>query len=238
MRNKNFDKRLLTGIVILIIGAVLLVSNFGLVGYNFRRYFLRWEMLLIVVGLISFISSPKKGFGIVLIVIGGALYARDFFNLDYNFWQLFWPTMLIIIGLVIIFHKHSHHTHCRARVKTISENPSSPDILDEVSILGSTERIISPESFQGGKLTTIFGGQKLIFTKGKLDPTKNTLEIFALFGGFEIVVPDNWNVKINVTPIFGGFAEKKRFFAQNTEPESEIIITGTVIFGGGEIKRF
>lgn len=232
MRNRNYDKRLITGIFILLAGTLLLADNFGMLSYEIKRYLFRWEVILIGIGIISLFTSPKKGFGIVMIAIGGAFYLKGLFYFSFNFWQLFWPAMLIIIGLVIIFH---HHSHCGP--KNISK-VSDSDVLDEVSIFGSTERIINSEVFKGGKLTAIFGGQKIIFTKAKLAPGKNTIEIFALFGGFEIVVPDSWRVKINVTPIFGGFSDKKKFYTTNSESESELIITGTVIFGGGEIKSF
>ncbi|NJK87218.1 MAG: cell wall-active antibiotics response protein, partial [Bacteroidales bacterium] len=197
-----------------------------------KRYLFRWEVLLIGIGILSLFSNQKKGFGIILIAVGGAFYIRDYYELDYNFWQLFWPTMLIIIGFVIIFHHHRPRRHLHKVSQT------SSDFLDEVSIFGSSERVINSDSFQGGRLTCIFGGQKLIFTKTKMAPGRNEIEVFALFGGFEIVVPDNWKVKINITPIFGGFSDKKMFYSNNTEPENELIISGTVIFGGGEIKSF
>jgi predicted membrane protein len=235
MRSKNFDKRLITGIFILIAGALLLASNFGLLSYEVRRYIFRWEVILIGIGVISLFSNHKKGFGIVLIAVGGALYLRDLVYFNFNFWQLFWPAMLIIIGLVIIFH---HTSFCKTRTTTKTSTSVPGEELDEVTIFGSTERVIDAENFKGGKLTAIFGGQKLIFTKGKIQPGMNSIEIFALFGGFEIVVPDNWRVRINVTPIFGGFSDKKMFYNQGSETENELVITGTVIFGGGEIKSF
>ncbi len=40
--------------------------------------------------------------------------------------------------------------------------------------------------------------------------------------------------------LFGGFSDKHRYksSALNPEEESQLIITGTVIFGGGEIKSY
>ena len=99
--------------------------------------------------------------------------------------------------------------------------------------------MIHSENFQGGKLTSIFGGQKLIFTKAKLGPGQNMLELFAIFGGFELIIPEDWDVKVKITPIFGGFVDKRISRpAIEQKNDRELVIYGTVIFGGGEIKSF
>ena len=232
MEHKNSDKRMLVGIVILLAGAALLASNFGILSYEIKRYIFRWEVILIVVGFLSLFTSHNKGFAIVIMVVGIAFYLRDFFNFNYNFWQLFWPAMLIIAGLTILFHKHTHQ-----RVHNFSG--TSEDFLDEVTVFGGTEKVINSENFKGGKLTSIFGGQKLIFSRAKMSGGKNTLEIFALFGGYELVIPETWEVKVNITPIFGGFSDKRLSPVKSGEGTgSELLITGTVIFGGGEIKSY
>ena len=53
-------------------------------------------------------------------------------------------------------------------------------------------------------------------------------------------MPDDWDIKIKVQPIFGGFSDTHRIHPQNTDDElkSELIIKGMVIFGGGEIKSY
>ncbi len=232
MEHRNSDKRMLAGIFILIAGIALLASNFGIFSYEIKRYIFRWEVILIGVGILSLITRQNKGFGIILIAVGGVFYLRDFYDFHFNFWQIFWPVMLIIAGFSILFHRHSHH-------KFRNVSGTNEDILDEVTILGGTERIINSESFKGGKLTSIFGGQKLIFTRAKMAQGKNTIELFAIFGGFELVIPDTWKVKVSITPIFGGFSDKRLTPVKSGEiSESELLITGTVVFGGGEIKSY
>ncbi len=232
MIQKPIDKRLIVGIIVILAGAALLASNFTDYTYEIRRYVLRWEMLLIGIGLIAILTNESKGFGIVVLVVGAAFYVRSFLNIDFNFWQLFWPSMLIVVGLVIMFHRKSHRgLH--------SYGQSSVDVLDEATVFGGTEKVIHSDNFQGGKITSIFGGQKLIFIKAKLARGQNVLEIFALFGGFELVIPEEWNVKVKITPIFGGFVDKRIANPQSPETnDKELVIVGTVIFGGGEIKSF
>ncbi|MBN2213375.1 MAG: hypothetical protein JW723_03960 [Bacteroidales bacterium] len=232
MVRKPVDKRLIVGIIIILAGAALLATNFTDYGYEIKRYFLRWEMLLIGVGLIALFTHESKAFGIIVLCIGAAFYIRSFIDIDFNFWQLFWPSMLIIIGLVIMFH-HKSHRRFHAYGK------STVDIIDEVIVFGGTEKMIHSDNFQGGKLTSIFGGQKLIFTKAKLANGQNVIELFALFGGFELIIPEEWDVKIKITPIFGGVVDKRLSNPSSSQKsDKELIIEGTVIFGGGEIKSF
>ena len=56
----------------------------------------------------------------------------------------------------------------------------------------------------------------------------------AIFGGIDIYVPDNVNVKISSNSIFGGVSEKKhRPYVENAVT---VYINATCIFGGVEIK--
>lgn len=232
MVQKPIDKRLIVGIIVILAGAALLASNFTDFSYEIRRYILRWEVLLIAIGLIAILTNENKGFGFVVLAVGAAFYVRSFFDIDFNFWQVFWPSMLIVVGLVIMFHHKSHR-------RIHSYDKSTADVLDEATVFGGTEKMIHSENFKGGKLTSIFGGQKLIFTKAKLASGQNVLELFALFGGFELVIPEEWDVKVKITPIFGGFVDKRYSSPQSSEASGkELMIVGTVIFGGGEIKSF
>jgi predicted membrane protein len=232
MIQKHADKRLIVGIIIILAGAALLASNFTDYTYEIRRYILRWEMLLIGIGLIAILTNESKGFGFVVLAVGAAFYLKSLTNWDFNFWQLFWPSILIVVGLAIMFHRKSHK-----RFHSFSQ--SSADVLDEATVFGGSEKMIHTDNFQGGKITSIFGGQKLIFTKAKLASGQNILELFALFGGFELVIPEEWDVKVKITPIFGGFVDKRISSPQSSEEgNKELIIVGTVIFGGGEIKSF
>ncbi len=60
-----------------------------------------------------------------------------------------------------------------------------------------------------------------------------------MFGGTTIVVPNDWNVVMNVTSIFGGFSNKS--IKDPNVPidlTKHLIIKGLVVFGGGELKTY
>ena len=71
-------------------------------------------------------------------------------------------------------------------------------------------------------------------------PGENAIDVFCVFGGMKLVIPEGWTVKIRVMSLFGGFSDKHRYRVPETknDQDSVLIIKGTVIFGGGEIKSY
>ena len=233
MEQNQTQKRFLIGFVILAAGLAILLGNLGILDYEIKRYLLRWEVILIGLGFIFLLSHDNKGPGILLLLIGGAIYIRDFFNLDFNFWQIFWPALLILAGLLIIFRRR-FDSQCEKK------NLNDDDIIDEVAVFGGGEKTLLTQNFQGGKILAIFGGSNFNLNRARLAPGKNYIDVLAIFGGMKLIVPEDWNIKIRVISIFGGFSDKHRIHVSDdqSKPESELIIKGFVLFGGGEIKSF
>jgi predicted membrane protein len=235
MEKRNYDQRLWLGVGAIILGLLFLASNFHILDYNIRRYIFRWEVLLMFLGVVFFFGRRKRSTGIILFFIGAIFYLRDYFAYSFTFWQIFWPGVLIFAGLMIIFrHRLDRHDWVKNGVIT------DDSIIDEMAVFGGGDRVVTSQSFKGGKVTTVFGGLNFDMLKAKMAPGDNQIDVFCLFGGMKLIVPEGWNVKIQVMSLFGGFSDKHRYksSALNTESESKLVITGTVIFGGGEIKSY
>jgi predicted membrane protein len=113
------------------------------------------------------------------------------------------------------------------------------DYIDYVNIFSGGERQIVSQNFKGGKLSAVFGGIDLDLSKARLAPGRNILEIACVFGGATIIVPDNWYVTIEVTPVLGGFSDTRKLHPGRTvESDSQLVIKGAVVFGGGEVKSY
>jgi predicted membrane protein len=188
------------------------------------------------VGLVFFFGRGNRSTGIILLVIGGAFYMKNVLDIiDFNFWQVFWPAMLILAGVMIIF-RHTFDRNPEKKTMIDGDN-----IIDEVAVFGGGDRIVTSQQFQGGKVTTIFGGLNYNMLKAKLAPGDNYIDVFCMFGGMKLIVPEGWTVRIRVMSLFGGFSDKHRFKlpeSDTSDSSSQLIIKGTTIFGGGEIKSF
>ena len=97
--NGNHDSEILVGIAILGFGAALLFANLGI--FEFRDIGRFWPVILIVMGAMrlsraSFASA--RGFAIFL-MIGGVIMLLGNLNVVRVSWNLFWPAILIVVGL-------------------------------------------------------------------------------------------------------------------------------------------
>jgi hypothetical protein len=63
------------------------------------------------------------------------------------------------------------------------------------------------------------------------------IEVVQVFGGTKIIVPANWTIHSEMVAIFGGI-EDKRPPQLNAIPDKILVIVGTSIFGGIDIKSF
>jgi len=62
--------------------------------------------------------------------------------------------------------------------------------------------------------------------------------VIAIFGGIKIIIPPSWEVKSEVTAIFGGIDDKRALGQVIEEPRKMIIIKGVALFGGVDIRNF
>jgi len=233
MEKERIDKRLLLGIFIILAGILLLAKNFGFFGPMLHRYIFRWEMILIVLGLVFTINQGNRTTGIILLFVGSAFYIRDIFHLNFNFWQLFLPALLILSGIMIMFRNKIDRFWARSPL-TDEENQ-----IDATDIFGGGDRIMRSHHFKGGRITAVFGGSTFDMLKAKLEPGTNVIDVFCLFGGTKLIIPDDWNVKIRVISIFGGFSDKRHIMAETRiNEETQLVITGLAMFGGGDIKSY
>lgn len=228
------NRRSILGILAIFIGILLLASNFGYLPKNAHHIIISWEMLLIVIGFIQIINHTDKPIGYIILAIGVFFITPDVFHFSFNFMRLFWPILLVILGISLIMMNRS----IRYRSHHISKQTSSESIgyIDEVNIFAGSKRKIVNQAFKGGKSTNIFGGSEIDLSQAKLESGKYVFEITCIFGGMSLIVPSDWVVYTKVTSIFGEFKDRRTIISTNEKPEGELTIIGLALFGGGDIK--
>lgn len=239
-----------TGLFIILIGvAALLNASIPDLPY----WLFSWQMFLISLGLFIGLKHGFRGSAwLILIVIGSAFLLRDFFP-DLALRRYFWPLALIAVGGFIILRprRKSWEQCVRKDNKTATgtgtgntdnfmgsdETWSKDDFIDSTSIFGGDKKNILSKDFKGGDIVNIFGGTELNLTQADING-KVTIEITTLFGGTKLIVPSNWEVKSEVVPVFGGVEDKRTLSAITGNSDKILLLKGTVIFGGIEIKSF
>ena len=91
-------RRILLGLIFVSVGVLFLFQNLGLFYFEIPDFLWRWEMILIIIGVVSLINK-KYSSAFVLIGLGTFFWLIDDFHV--SIWDL-WPVVLIIIGLSFI----------------------------------------------------------------------------------------------------------------------------------------
>ena len=228
-------KKISFGLIVILAGIFLLAFNFGILSWDIRHIIFSWQMLLIAIGFISIMGGSNRTPGLILVLIGGFFLIPEIFLFHINFVKIFWPGLLIFIGLLILFRRgfsnypFRHPSH--ANDFTLDDA-----YLNETSIFAGSKHKVMSQQFKGGRIAVIFGGSEVDLTNAKLAEGRNELNIECMFGGVTLIVPADWKVIMNVSSILGGFTDKRTFLKEPADPSRILVVRGTAIFGGGEIK--
>ncbi|NCD42483.1 MAG: hypothetical protein EOL88_10365 [Bacteroidia bacterium] len=218
------------------IGIILLLNAFGIFSDQVVRIIISWPMLLIAIGALGFIKENHNFGNLILIAVGLFFLVPRIWDIpDYT--STFWPLILILLGILML----TRFGEVKRRLDKIpvSKNQGSEDLIEDTNIFGGGQRIYTTQNFRGGKITSIFGGSEIDFTKAKMAPGTNILDVTYIFGGSTIIVPNHWELRIETTSIMGSISDK-RMVAHLPEERADsiLIIKGIAIFGGGEIKSY
>ncbi|MBW4839948.1 MAG: cell wall-active antibiotics response protein [Paenibacillaceae bacterium] len=169
MRNGLFG-RFIGGMVLIGIGGVFLLNQLGVTDFSIGEMFSTyWPVFLILGGLVNLSNSGLRGGNFVgsaiLILIGGYFLGRNL-NLIYlspgEFFRFFFPMMLIIGGLYVLFKPRDPHRRKRHEdfppppMPPLNPPPPPPTFHPEMespldSIFGSMEKDKEKEREQQAK---------------------------------------------------------------------------------------
>lgn len=234
-RDSDTSNRFIIGILLVIAGFILILEKTTVLPAPIDNFIddiiFSWQMLLIVIGVITLAGSGNKTPGIVLIAVGGFFLIPDLFSDYFRSFNFFWPALFIVIGVVLLIN--SRRLGDRLHYST----GSKADMIDYVNVFSGAERQLITDNFMGGKVTSVFGGGEVDLTRSSLAPGNNIVEITCIFGGTTLIVPESWNVIIDVTPILGGFSDGRKIGSDVIRDTTRsLTVKGVVIFGGGELK--
>jgi predicted membrane protein len=231
-------KKYILGVIVIVAGFLLLLSNTGFLPYELRHIIFSWQMLLIGIGIVSLFSSESRTPGTILILIGGIFILPRVFDLSFNVMHLFWPVILIGVGVLILTRRmprrpwHTHEQHQATR------QDLDDGFIHEENIFSGGKRRVMHQVFRGGHINCVFGGSEVDLTQASLAEGVSELEINTIFGGVTLIVPADWRVQLKMTSIMGGFTDKRSFVRESPDPSRVLIVKGSTIFGGGEIKSY
>lgn len=226
-------KPIVWGVAIIALGIIFGGNALGL--FNFDIFFEGWWTLFIIVpSLISLITEKDKlaslGFlaaGVILL-----LAAQNVFSYDVA-WKIILAVALVIAGLTIILKSVLHNKNDEEVAKKVKDLGDGKTMDSQMAVFSGSDRVYKDEVFSGSNVMAVFGGVNLDLMNAKFE--KDTvIKAFALFGGIDIIVPDDVKVKIKSGFVFGGFSDDRKNATE--KGKHTIYIDAAGGFGGVSIK--
>ncbi len=218
---------LIWGILFIIVGLIFGLNAMGITDINifFRGW---WTLFIIIPSLIGVIKESYKVGNYIWLLIGIVLLlsAQGIINFS-TIWKLALPTILVIIGLSIIF-KDVVGSKINDKIKELNKEGKT----EYYATFSGEELTFTGSEFKGASLNAIFGGID-INLKDAVIEEDIVINSTAVFGGVDILVPNNVNVKVKSSSIFGGTDNK---MTENKENAPTIYVKAFNLFGGTEIR--
>jgi hypothetical protein len=227
-RPSRLTPQLLLGLMVIGIGVLFTLDNLGIARWS-QYVFRYWPVGLIAIGVLK-LWQPREGMGgafggLLFTLVGTWLLLEQTALVRISFVDL-WPLLLVFIGAFLVWQGVAGPR------RRASDDTNAT--VSAMAILGGVSRGNNSRSFKGGDLTAIMGGCELDLRHAGLDGPA-VIDVFAVWGGIEIRVPEDWTIVSRVTPILAGFTDSTR--PTQTGTARQLVIRGFILMAGVEVKN-
>ncbi|HET7116960.1 MAG TPA: LiaF domain-containing protein [Hanamia sp.] len=247
--------RIWSGLFLLVVGLLLLGYKMGapIPGWIFT-----WPVLLIAIGLFVGARSRFHNPGSFIMILIGSIFLIDQQIPGIEFHNYIAPIILIGLGLLFILRPRSHS--CRRNRRWNRMNPpfspefenqeqegfkkkdNSPltdngEYIDVVAVFGGVKKNVQSKNFKGGEIVSFMGGSEINFMQADIQHPIE-LEVNNVFGGTKLIIPSNWDVKNEISAVFGGVDDKRNFNNSVPDTNKRIVLKGSCVFGGIEFTNY
>ncbi len=224
---RNRISSILWGIFWLLLGVLIVGKVFDL--WEFKLFFEGWWTLILIIpcgiGMIKYGFGVGSTIGFVLGVLLLMTYQVPDIITTSMVWQLVLPILLIVIGLNVILK--SLFGVKRDLLKRIRQYERR-----EYAAVFASQRITPEGPFYGCETNAVFGSS-IIDLRGSEINEDILISTTSVFGGVDLYVPSNVNVKASSTSIFGGTENKVK---KNPDAKTTVYVTSVNLFGGVKIR--
>jgi predicted membrane protein len=226
-RRVEMSGQLLVSLIIVAVGVVLLLDNFGLVESG--RILRLWPAILVLIGLKNiFETRDRNGAvgGALMAGIGGLMLLNTLNIIDFRLRDL-WPLFLIVFGFQMLMRSIS------GPAKPSDATDTDESFSNSAFLSGVKRRNGSPH-FRGGSATALMGGIELDLRTATMEGNSAVINVSVMMGGIEIRIPETWSLESQVVPILGGIDDKT---TPAGDTSKRLVLKGTVLLGGVEVKN-
>jgi predicted membrane protein len=227
--------RMFFGFTIVLIGVLLFLRTIGVL--DWLNLSTTWPLVAMAIGLLLGIKSGfRNNVWWILMIVGVCNFTPQFQIFGKPSTHFVWPAIVILGGLAIALKPR--------RAKCYPQSKISSTVTEEgyVNIdvtFGGKKEIITSKDFRGGAISITFGGGEINLSQADFTAPEITIDVKMSFGGLELIVPSNWEIKNQIVSSFGAVEDERTFRTAPTKENSKtLILTGTCSFGSVEIKSY
>lgn len=190
-----------------------------------------WTLLIIVPSFIGLLTGKEKTGNAITLTIGVFLFlcVRDIISFD-MLWKLIAPVIIIFIGIKLIYSGvvGNRSTEVLKRIKE-----KGGHLRNVAAVFSSATVNTDGEAFTGAEFNAVFGGIKCDLRNAIIEQDC-VINATAIFGGIDVLMPENVNVKVYSNSIFGGVEDKRQYRFKGDGPT--LYINAICMFGGVDLK--
>jgi predicted membrane protein len=237
------------GTLLVAVGGLLFTRALGV---PYPPWLFTWPVLLIAIGLFIGLRHGFRVGGWMIPILIGGLFLSERFIPGVSIKQFIAPAILMGVGLIFILRPRNRHFRSGGFDRRNNEiEPAEDasfsydrdytgdkrDFIDTTSVFGGIKKIVLSKNFKGGDLVNFMGGSEINLTQADFSG-RIRIETTNVFGGTKLIVPPTWDVQSEVVAVFGGVDDKRQLIGTGVDPNKVLVIEGTCIFGGIEIRSF
>jgi predicted membrane protein len=226
--SRTVTARLFIGLVVLTLGVLWTLDNLGMTDASeIVRW---WPLVAIAWGLLHLFGigvRPRVNIGALWTIIGVLALLGTLGVIHFTIFAL-WPLFLVLIGGSLVLRGWRGTSW----IQSGTSHSSQPNVT---AILSGAQHKIVGQDFQGADVTAVLAGVTMDFRSAHMVGRDATVDVFAMWGGIDLVVPEGWRVEGRVTPILGAYQDSTVVPADPNAPK--LIVRGDVVMGGIEVMN-
>jgi len=224
----RFTARLLFGLVLVSLGALWTLENLGVPeASEVLRW---WPSLLVAYGFVRLTGLDGRRrvvSGSLFMLAGGWMLARELGIVQVSLFRL-WPVFMIAIGSTLVWRS--------MRGSSLARDDSDRSTYPRpFAFMGGVTRNVDSQDLVGLEATAVMGGVEADLRGARARGREVVVEVFAWWGGIDLIVPENWRVVSEVMPIMGGVDDQSKVVG--ADAVTTIVVRGLVVMGGVEVRN-
>jgi len=221
--------RLVLGLAIVAAGVIFTLDNLNILDADDVLEY--WSVVLVVLGVVHLVQTQSWGgyvWSLLLIVAGFWILGENLGFLHVSVWELS-PLLLVMLGGSIAWRAFS----MPKLPAGVAANPDA--FIRATAVMGGIARASDSTEFRGADLVALMGGCEIDLRRAVIAGDAAVIEVLVVMGGIELKIPEDWVVDVTALPVMGGVSVPSRI--PRSETPQRLVLRGTVIMGGVEIKR-